>query len=83
MKTELQMGRLEINMIHRESHLVMAKLESKEIQCLFSVCEGEKFLKGVMHTLDLYDMTGYPQKEYSPLEHYEPYRILTKAGDND
>lgn len=36
-----------------------------------------------MLTLDLYDMTGYPQKDYSPLKHYEPYRIMTKVENND
>lgn len=40
MNTHVELGRLEINMVHRESHLVMAKLESKQIYCLFSVCEA-------------------------------------------
>jgi hypothetical protein len=29
MTTDLELGRLEINMIHRESHLVMVKMESQ------------------------------------------------------
>jgi hypothetical protein len=34
MATEVNLNKIEINMIHRESHLVMLKMESKGIHCL-------------------------------------------------
>ena len=57
----------------------MLKMESKKINCLFEVCQTEKFIKGTIDTLDVFDMTGYPRKDYSPYEEYAPYRIMTKV----
>ncbi len=65
MKTDIHLDKIEINMIHRESHLVILKMESNRIKCSLTVFENDKFLHGTMDTLDLYDMTGYPQKDYS------------------
>lgn len=40
MATEVILSKIEINMIHRESHLVMLKMESRDINCLFEVCSS-------------------------------------------
>jgi hypothetical protein len=66
MKMSLNFDKLEINMVHRESHMVMLKLISNRIDCELSICETAKFIKGTITELDLFDMTGYPQKDYNP-----------------
>lgn len=61
----------------------MLKIISNTIICEMSICETAKFVKGTIGELDIFDMTGYPQKEYSPFMEYPPYRILTKHQKND
>ena len=56
----------------------MLKIISNKIICEMSICETAKFVKGTIGELDVFDMTGYPQKEYSAFMEYPPYRILTK-----
>jgi hypothetical protein len=80
MNTSISIDKLEINMIHRESHLVMVKLTSSRMDCALSVCETARFLRGTIADLELFDMTGYPQKEYSAAKEHAPYRILSKQS---
>lgn len=56
----------------------MIKLLADKINCGLSVCETAKFLRGTIADLELFDMTGYPQKEYSAGVGHAPYRILAK-----
>jgi len=44
----------------------MFKVLSNLITCELAICETAKFVKGTVLTLDLFDMTGYPRKDYSP-----------------
>lgn len=83
MKTSVNLRKIEINMFHRESHLVMFKLLASPIDCDFTVCETAKFVKGTVGTLDLFDMTGYPREDYSADQCHEPYRILTRSPSSN
>ena len=46
----------------------MIKLISNDINCSFCITDTAKFVSGYVNELDIYDMTGYPQKEYSTNE---------------
>jgi hypothetical protein len=83
MSTTFIVDKLEINMVHRESHLVMVKMLATNIDCGLSVCDTAKFLRGTIADLELFDMTGYPQKEYTTEQEHAPYRILTKPPQLD
>lgn len=38
METEVFFDKIEVNMIHRESHLPILKMDSNKIYCFFEVC---------------------------------------------
>ena len=62
MNADMSFGKLTINMVHRETHLIMFRFEATRMECGLKICDTAKFLSGRVGDLEIYDLTGYPQK---------------------
>lgn len=53
-------------------------LKSQELKTAYSTGRVQRYVEGVVGSLELYDITGYPQKEYDIGAEYKPYCLLRK-----
>lgn len=75
---EIRIDHTEAFFVHRESHLVMFRLESRGILTEYVLGEHEKFIAGSLDTVVLEEMTGYPQKKYSSEDQVKPFCFARK-----
>ncbi len=75
---EIKIKQTEAYFIHRESHLVMFRLESREIGTEYVLGEHEKFIGGTLGTLTVEEMTGYPRKRYGQEDKVEGFCFVRK-----
>ena len=82
-KVESSIRDFQINFIHRQSHLTMFGAIGSNLKIDFLIAENQKFVSGSLHNLDVFELSGYPQKVYDANITYSPYKILSKKPEAD